>query len=96
MFVTIRRYGVDPMDAPEIVRRVRKGLVPIVKEVEGFVAYQVVDSGGGFITIISTSQSLEAAKRSGEVSKEWTSENLVGLLSGIPDTLTGESVIDES
>ncbi len=96
MFVTIRRYGVDPIDAPEIVRRVREGFIPIVKEVEGFVAYQIVDSGGGFITTISTSQSLEAAKQSGEVSKEWTGENLVGLLSGIPDTTTGEVVVDSS
>ena len=71
-------------------------MYPSSKRVEGFGAYQIVDSCGAFSTIISTFQSLETAKQSGEVSKEWTGENLVGLLSGIPDTTTGEVVVNAS
>ena len=33
MYVSIRRYGVDPKDVPEIAKRVREGFVPIVREI---------------------------------------------------------------
>ncbi len=93
MYVSIRRYGVDPQDVPGILTRVRDGFLPIVQEIDGFIAYQIIDSGGGLITTISTFQSPEAAKRSEEVAKQWTGENLTGLLTGIPDITRGEVVV---
>ena len=95
MYVSIRRYSVDPGDMPEIVERVREGFVPVVSKIPGFVSYQVLDCRDGTMASISTFANKDAARQSDEAAKHWTSENLIGLLSGIPDVIAGESVVHE-
>ena len=93
MYVSIRRYGVDPKDVPEIAKRVREGFLPIVREMAGFKSYQVLDTGGGFLASISAFETQQAARQSEELARKWARENLVGLLSGIPDVTTGQIVV---
>jgi hypothetical protein len=52
MYATVRRYeGIT--DPTEVGRRVREGFVPLLREIEGFVAYYWVDAGNGLM--VSTS-----------------------------------------
>jgi hypothetical protein len=52
MYATVRRYeGVT--DPSEVARLVNEGFLPIIREIEGFVDYYVVDGGNG--VMVSTS-----------------------------------------
>ena len=95
MFVSIRRYSVDPSDVPEIIERVHGGFVPLVSQIPGFVSYKVLDSQDGTMASVSVFASREAARRSDEAAKHWVRENLIGLLTGIPDVIAGEVVVRE-
>jgi hypothetical protein len=94
MYVSIRRYRANPEDVPEIVDRVREGFVPIISKIAGFVSYQVLDTGDGFVASISTYDTKEAAQQSNETATEWVRDNLTGLLSGIPDVTAGEIILN--
>ncbi len=93
MYVSIRRYWADPGDVPEIVDRVREGFVPIISKIAGFVSYQLLDTGDGFVASISTYDTNEAAQQSNEAAAEWVRDNLTGLFSGIPDVTAGEIIL---
>ncbi len=95
MYVSIRRYSVDPSDVPEIAERVRMGFLPLLRKIPGFISYQVLDSSDGTVASISVFETKEAARQSDENAKIWVQENLVGLFSGIPDVIAGDLVVRE-
>jgi hypothetical protein len=46
MYAMVRRFeGVG--DPPEVARRVNKGLVQLISQISGFVAYYWIDAGDG-------------------------------------------------
>ncbi len=72
MYATVRRYeGVS--DPSEVIRRVNEGFVPIIREIEGFVDYYLVDAGDG--VLVSTSIFEDA---SGEEESNWRAGQFVG------------------
>jgi len=72
MYATVRRYeGVT--DPSEVARLVNKGFLPIIREIEGFVDYYVVDGGNG--VMVSTSIFEDP---SGEEESNWRAEEFVG------------------
>lgn len=95
MYVSIRRYSVDPSDVPEIAKRVRREFLPLLRQIPGFISYQVLDSSDGTLASISIFQTEAAARQSDENAKTWVQENLAGLFSGIPDVIAGELVVRE-
>jgi hypothetical protein len=42
MFVAIRYYQTDPGSVDEVVRRVKEGFVPLIRDTPGFVSYLVL------------------------------------------------------
>ena len=96
MYVSIRRYRVDPERLSEIVERVEEGFVPLVREIPGFTAYQILDCGDGFLASISVFDSVDAARQSKAVAADWVKENLGGFLSSVPDVMTGKLIFEAS
>lgn len=65
MYATVRRYeGIT--DPAEVGRRVSEGFVPLLREIEGFVAYYWVDAGNGLMVATS----VRGSGRSGRLQPE--------------------------
>jgi hypothetical protein len=91
MYATIRRYeGVT--DPAEAGRRVSEGFVPLLKELQGFVAYYWVDAGGGVMTSLSVFEDQSGAEASIERAADWVRENTAELFPNPPEVTTGEVV----
>ena len=45
MYAAIRRYLTDPDSIDEVARRVNEGFVPLVSDMQGFVAYFALNAG---------------------------------------------------
>ena len=96
MHVSIRRYRIEPGKMPEITRRIEESFLPLLRELPGFVSYQVVDCGDGFMASISTFETRQAAEQSREAAADWVREHMAGFLSGIPDVMTGQILLEVS
>jgi hypothetical protein len=45
MFASIRRYNVRRGSAEQLARRVREGFVPMMRQIQGFRGYYLLDGG---------------------------------------------------
>jgi hypothetical protein len=72
MYVTVRRYeGVS--DPSEVARIANEGFLPIIREIEGFVDYYLVDAGDG---VLMSTSIFESA--SGEEESNWRAGSFIG------------------
>ena len=73
MYATVRRYeGIT--DPAEVGRRVREGFVPLLREIEGFVAYYWVDAGNGLMVSTSVFEDQAGAAASDQRAADWVRE----------------------
>ena len=93
-YAAVRRYeGVtDPAEAGE---RVAEGFLPIISEIDGFVAYYWVDAGDDVMVSTSVFEDEAGAKASTEEAADWVAENLAELLPNEPQVTEGEVVATE-
>ena len=90
-YAAVRRYtGVT--DPAEAGRRVAEGFVPIISEIDGFVAYYFVDAGNGVMVSTSVFEDEAGAEASTEKAADWVAENLAELLPNPPEVTDGEVV----
>ena len=90
-YVTVRRYAgvVNPGEAP---RRVQEGFVPLISKIDGFVAYDWVDAGGGVMISTSIFEDQDGEEESNRRAKDWVRENLAALLPNPPQITAGRVV----
>ena len=91
MYVAIRQYGLltrEPIE--QVLRGIREGYIPIIKNSPGFVAYYVLDSGSGTITSISIFEHRPEAERSNRMAEDWVGRNLSSTLPTSPEVIVGE------
>jgi hypothetical protein len=95
MYATVRRYeGVtDPVEAG---RRVREGFLPLISEMEGFIAYYWVDAGNGVMVSTSVFETQAEEQASTERAAGFVRENLAELLPNTPRVMDGEVVATKS
>src|SRR5215204_7186171 len=75
MYATVRQYeGVH--EPEELGRRVHEGLVPILSEISGFVAYYFVDTGNGSMISISVFENQAGVEESNSRAVEWVQHNV--------------------
>ena len=77
------RIAVDrirPGSVEMVVRKVREGLLPLLRQQPGFVAYDVVATGDDEAVFISTWESRQAAEGSIGLAATWVRENLAELI----------------
>jgi hypothetical protein len=96
MYVAIRRYQMaESGSADEVLQRVREGFIPIIKEGPGFLAYYVLDSGGGTVTSISVFEDREGAEASISGAADWVRENVASMFPNPPEIIAGEVAAHE-
>ena len=88
MYATIRRYENVP-DPAEAGRRVHEEFIPLISEVEGFIAYYWVDAGNGVMVSTSVYEDQAGADASNERAARWIREN-PGVVPPSPQITAGE------
>jgi hypothetical protein len=95
MYATVRRYeGVT--DSEEAGRRVREGFVPLISEMEGFIAYYWVDAGNGVMLSTSVFETRPEEEASTGRAAEFVHENLAELFPNPPQVTDGHVVATKS
>jgi hypothetical protein len=91
MHAVMRRYeGVT--DPAEAGRRVSEEFLPLLRQVQGFVAYYFVDAGGGVMVSTSVFQDRAGAEESTERAGDYVRDRLAELLPNPPQVTAGEAV----
>ncbi|MFG1665317.1 hypothetical protein [Streptomyces sp. Y7] len=91
MYAVVRRYeGVT--DPAEAGRRVNEEFVPLLRQVQGFVAYYWVDAGGGVMVSTGVFQDRSGAEESTDRARDFVRDRLAALLPVPPQVTAGEVV----
>ena len=92
MYAAIRQAKAKTGRAEELTRRIKEGVIPIISDVEGFMAYYVVYAPDDTVTAISIFNNYAAAEESNRRVLAWVEDNLAPLLAG-PAMATAGPVI---
>jgi hypothetical protein len=92
MYAAIRQYNTDPGSLDEVARRVNEEFVPLISDMQGFVAYFALNAGQGEFGTVSIFEDQQSAEESNRVAEEWVNENLGDLLPTPPNFAAGEVV----
>ena len=92
MYASVRRYeGIT--DPAEVGRIIRERFVPLMTEIDGFVAYYWVDAGGGVFASTTVFEDQAAADASNERATAFIrDENLGDLMPNPAQVTVGEVV----
>jgi hypothetical protein len=88
MYVSMRQY--NGRNVAEFSRRVQEGFVPIVRQVPGFVAWYLVDGGGGALFTITLCEDRAGVEASVSAAADWVRDNVADLIEGSPAVINGE------
>ncbi|MDQ4043673.1 MAG: antibiotic biosynthesis monooxygenase [Actinomycetota bacterium] len=97
MFVAIRYYRTEPDSVDEVIRRVKEGFVPVIRDTRGFVSYFVLAPSEREDELVSVSvfEDQRGAEESNEKAEDWVRQNLSELLL-LPEHAAGEVVVYEA
>jgi Antibiotic biosynthesis monooxygenase len=95
LFTSIRKYTVRRGSAEELAQRVREGFVPLMRQVEGFRGYYLLDGGPDVLISISMFDSGDEALGSNETAATWVRNNLLEFTRGLPEVMVGDALIAE-
>ncbi len=90
MYAVIRRYQFDQSASEELDRKVREILVPLLKDVPGFVTYYWLNTGEGSGASLSVFESREGAEESVRVAANFTQQHFSGVRISKPEIIEGE------
>jgi hypothetical protein len=93
MYAAIRQGKAKAGMAEELASRVKEGVIPIVSDVSGFMAYYVVYAPDDTVTAISIFNNVEAAEESNARALAWIDENLGPLLVGPVTAVAGPVIV---
>jgi hypothetical protein len=90
MYASIRRYRGDASQMDEMLRLVDREFAEQIQEIDGFVAYECIDSGDGQLCTISVFRDREAAEQSVIAAASWIKDSLSQFTLERTDVFTGE------
>jgi len=95
MFVSIRKYTVRRGSAEELARRVREGFMPMMRQIEGFKGYYLLDGGPDVLITISMFDTADEAFSSNGKAVDWVRNNVLEFTKGMPEVMVGNALIAE-
>jgi hypothetical protein len=93
MYAAIRQGKARTGTAEELARRIKEGAIPIISDVEGFMAYYVVYAPDDTVTAISIFNDFAGAEESNKRGLAWIEENLAPLLAGPATAVAGPVIV---
>ena len=95
MYAVLRRYQVR-LGAPDTAaRQARSTLLPVLRQVSGFAAYYLVNSGDGTVASIALFNSPEAAAAGDRLVGEWFRDDWPAFRAVPPALASGEVLVAE-
>lgn len=92
MYASIRRYeGAGNIE--EVVRAVKEGFLPILRNVPGFVAYYALDIRYGVAITISIYEDEVGAVEAERLAEKWVRESLASTFPNPVEVTSGEVVV---
>jgi hypothetical protein len=89
MFATTRKYQFNPNASAEIAKHVQDGLIPLLRQTPGFVAYYWVDNADGKGISLSVFENQSGADESVRLASDYVKEHLAAIM-GTPEVIKGE------
>ncbi len=93
MYAAIRQGKAKAGMAEELTRRIKEGAIPIISDVEGFMAYYVVYAPDDTVTAISIFNNFAGAEESNKRGLAWIEQNLAPLLTGPVSAVAGPVIV---
>ena len=93
MYASIRQAKAKAGMAEELTRRVKEGAIPIISDVEGFMAYYVVYAPDDTVTAISIFKDFTGAEESNTRALAWIEQSLAPLLAGPATAIAGPVIV---
>jgi hypothetical protein len=91
MYAAIRQGKAKTGMAEELTRRIKEGAIPIISDVEGFMAYYVVYAPDDTVTAISVFNGYAGAEEANR--RAWIEQNLAPLLVGPATAVAGPVIV---
>ena len=95
MFASVRKYKVRRGSVPELAQRVQDSFVPLMRQVQGFRAYYLLDGGPDVLVTISIFDSADEALASNEKAADWVRNNVLEFTKGMPEVMVGNALVVE-
>jgi hypothetical protein len=93
MYAAIRQGKARTGMAEELARRIKEGAIPIISDVEGFMAYYVVYAPDDTVTAISIFNNFQGAEEANKRAIAWIEQNLGPLLVGQASAVAGPVIV---
>jgi hypothetical protein len=93
MYAAIRQAKARTGTAEELARRIKEGAIPIISDVEGFMAYYVVYAPDDTVTAISLFNNFAGAEEANRRALAWIEQNLEPLLAGPASAMAGPVIV---
>jgi hypothetical protein len=93
MYAAIRQGKAKTGMAEELTRRIKEGAIPIISDVEGFIAYYVVYAPDDTVTAISIFNNFAGAEESNKRGLAWIEKDLAPLLTGPATAVAGPVIV---
>ena len=93
MYAAIRQGKARTGMAEELARRIKEGAIPIISDVEGFMAYYVVYAPDDTVTAISVFNNFAGAEEANRRALAWIDQNLGPLLVGPATAVAGPVIV---
>ncbi|HVI63133.1 MAG TPA: antibiotic biosynthesis monooxygenase [Bradyrhizobium sp.] len=93
MYAAIRQAKAKTGKAEELATRIKEGAIPIISDVEGFMAYYVVYAPDDTVTAISVFNNFASAEEANRRALAWAEENLAPLLIGPATAVAGPVIV---
>jgi hypothetical protein len=91
MFASIRIYD-SVSDVSKVAQGVEKLVIPILKEQEGFISYNLVAAGIDSVISISTFETFEQAEDANTVIRQVVKDTMSSLMPNPPKAIVGEVI----
>jgi hypothetical protein len=93
MYAAIRQVKARTGTAEELTRRIKEGAIPIISDVEGFMAYYVVYAPDDTVTAISLFNNHAGAEEANRRALAWAEKELAPLLVGPATAIAGPVIV---
>ena len=80
----------------ELTQKVEEDFVPIVSGAPGFVAYYLVDAGGGGVASVSIFESQAGADESNRRAADWVKGSIASLIPAPPEITAGQVTVHKA
>jgi hypothetical protein len=93
VYAAVRQGKAKSGVAEELARRIKEGAIPIISDVEGFMAYYVVYAPDDTVTAISIFKDYEGAEESNRRVLAWIERSLTPLLAEPATAVAGPVIV---